>query len=429
LIDTSGSALPVAPPVPTGPLDEDSVAALERVWEAFTTQVDPADVIDIGDTGDARLAWLLSDVLRFFQGGVVGEAAVEAFDRLTGASVSSSGVRSQWRKLTDLLIAWDLEAPPGYAAYKERLFTLVDPGWAPFFADPEAEVDWRLVSWGGVLIDDRELGDPDPCVRGCIPALDDPPVTDAAGGDWHPDDRVVFAVEINGETRAYPKNMMEVHEMVNDTLGGRRIGMPYCTLCGSAQAFFTDEVPAGAENFVLRTSGLLARSNKVMYELNSQSMLDTFLGVALTGPLRAEGVVLTPVTVVTTTWGDWKTAHPETTIVVQDGGRGIDYPADPLRGRDDDGPIFPIGDVDPRLDVQTLILGLVNPDGVPIAFPVEAARKRLAAGGTIALAGVELLFDGGGLIATLEDGSPMVTHQSFWFAWSQFRPDTLVWQP
>ena len=35
------------------------------------------------------------------------------------------------------------------------LFTLVEPEWAPFFADPNADVDWRVVSWGGVLIDDR----------------------------------------------------------------------------------------------------------------------------------------------------------------------------------------------------------------------------------------------------------------------------------
>ena len=109
---------------------------------------------------------------------------------------------------------------------------------------------------------------------------------------------------VNGESRAYPKNIMEVHEMVNDTLGGRRIGMPYCTLCGSAQAFFTDVVPDGFENPVLRTSGLLSRSNKVMYDLVTMSMFDTFLGTALTGPLHEAGFVLEPLTVVTSTWAD-----------------------------------------------------------------------------------------------------------------------------
>ena len=53
---------------------------------------------------------------------------------------------------------------------------------------------------------------------------------------------------------------------VVDTLGGRDIAMPYCTLCGSAQVYFTDEVPEGIERPILRTSGLLTRSNKVMYD-------------------------------------------------------------------------------------------------------------------------------------------------------------------
>ena len=87
--------------------------------------------------------------------------------------------------------------------------------------------------------------------------------------DWLNDDDIVFGIEVNGEYRAYPRQIMEVREMVNDTLGGRDLGIPYCTLCGSAQAYFTDDVPEGVERPVLRTSGLLIRSNKVMYDLNN----------------------------------------------------------------------------------------------------------------------------------------------------------------
>ena len=35
--------------------------------------------------------------------------------------------------------------------------------------------------------------------------------------------------------------------MINDTLGGRDLGIPYCTLCGAAQAYFTDDVPEGVK--------------------------------------------------------------------------------------------------------------------------------------------------------------------------------------
>jgi hypothetical protein len=427
LVDSDGDLFPLAPDVPTGPLSAEAIAAIEPVWQNVTTGIEPEDVVVLGSLGDPRVAWLLSDILRFLQRGPVSDAAVGAFTELTGVALPEGGPVSPWGPVTDYLIAWDIEAPPGYAEYKARLFTQVEPGWQPFFDDTDANVDWRLVSWGGVLIDDRPLGATDPCPGGCIPALDDPPVTNAEEGLWYPDDAIVFGVTVNGESRAYPKNIMEVHEMVNDTLGGRRIGMPYCTLCGSAQAFFTDAVPEGFDTLVLRTSGLLARSNKVMYELETQSMFDTFLGVALTGPLREAGFSLDPVTVVTSTWADWKAAHPDTTIVARDGGRGIAYPADPLRGRDDNGPIFPVGDVDPRLAVQEQVLGVVAPDGSAIAFPVAAARAARDEGVAVTASGVELEIDAGGLRAVDSSGVEIPSHQSFWFAWSQFQPDTALW--
>jgi len=67
---------------------------------------------------------------------------------------------------------------------------------------------------------------------------------------------------------------MEVHEMVNITIGGRRLGIPYCTLCGSAQAHFLDLLPEGVAPPVLRTSGWLSRSIRVMYDLRTRSVLD-----------------------------------------------------------------------------------------------------------------------------------------------------------
>ncbi len=425
-----GYEFPAAPDVPSGPLGQTAVDDLEIIWSGLTSEVDIGAIARLGQSTDARLGWILSDLLRFFYYGPVHEEAVAAFESVTGVSLADDPVaaRSPWQSVTDHLFAWDLPAFDGYVDYKERLFTLVEPGWQPFFDDRDSNIDWRFVSWGGVRIDDRPLGDPERCIRGCIPARDDPPVTDAAGGSWYPDDRIVFAVVIGGEARAYPKNFMEIHEMVNDTLGGRRIGFPYCTLCGSAQAYFTDDVPAGVETPVLRTSGLLSRSNKVMYDLVTKSVFDTFTGEAVSGPLREQGVVLNQATVVTTTWGEWKAAHPDTTIVARDGGIGHHYPLDPLRGRDDDGPIFPVGDVDGRLGVHDQVFGVVLEDGTPVAFPVEAAAAVLEAGGAVELGGVTLRLDGGGVRAVDAAGNEIEGHQAFWFAWSQFMPDTLLWE-
>ncbi|MGI9667475.1 MAG: DUF3179 domain-containing (seleno)protein, partial [Acidimicrobiia bacterium] len=421
---------PPAPAVPEGAPDDALVEILDTVFAsvAVGVPVEGDTIREISTFGDARAAWALTDLLQFLAPSDNRNAAIEAYTALVGrTSDDPVAQRSTWQSFVDHLVAWDLPALPGYQSWKRDLFTAIEPRWYPFFEDTMSDIDWRLVSWGGVFIDDRALGDAAPCPGGCIPALDDPAVTDAAGGDWYPDDSLIFGITINGESRAYPKNMMEVHEMVNDTLGGRRIGVPYCTLCGSAQAYFTDDVPDGVETPILRTSGLLSRSNKVMYDLVTFSVLDTFTGEALSGPLQDAGLVLNQASVVTSTWGEWKTAHPDTTIIAQDGGIGRGYSSDPLRGRDDLGPIFPIGNVDERLEAQTKVFGVFDQEGMAVAFPVDAVRSTLADGQRVVLHGIEVVADGSGVRAVDADGAEVVGHEAFWFAWSQFHPDTVVW--
>ncbi len=412
------AGFPAAPATPDGPL----AAGTREDLDALVGQIAVPDLPAIerlGDSGDPRVLWLLSDVLRVAADQATYDTATDAATTLSGLDLRALDDFS-WGPLTDHLIAWDLPAYDGYVTDKAAVFTAIEPGWQPFFDADPSRIDWRLTSWGGVRIDDRPLGDPDPCERGCIPSLDDPPLTPAAEGGWYPDDAIVFGVQIGEETVALPRNIMEVHEMVNATIGGQRVAIPYCTLCGAAQVFLTDG------RIVMRTSGLLHRSNKVMYDLTSGSVFDTFTGAAISGPLLTDGVVLEQATVVTSPWADWRAAHPDTTIVARDGGIGRSYPLDPLRGRDDDGPIFPIGDRDGRLGVHEQVLGVMLPDGTPLAFPVQAARTVLDEGGDVTLAGVTLLPDAGGLVAVTDDG-PLPSHQAFWFAWSQFHPDTLLW--
>jgi len=423
-------SFPDAPTVFEGPLGRRVDDALNRLLPSAVVGIlDPEELNVIAESRDARLGWLVSDLLRFYQGSNEERQLVTAFKRLTGVDVRRDPHFSEgaWRVVTDHLIAWDLPAPPRYRERKAQLYVALESGWKPFFADADADIDWRRVAWGGVLIDDRSLGDSNPCSRGCIPALDDPALTEAVGGNWYPDERLVFGVVVGGEAVAFPKNIMEVHEMVNISIGGRRLGIPYCTLCRSAQAYLLDSVPPGVEQPVLRTSGLLSRSNKVMYDVRSSSVFDTFTGRALSGPLQDAGVVLEQESVVSSTWGEWKRAHPQTKIVAEDGGIGRTYEDDPLQGRDDNGPIFPIGDVDPRLPVQAEVVGVIDAEGRPVAFPADRARTALASGNAVELAGVELFADGGGLRARLSGGEELPAHQAFWFAWSQFHPDTALW--
>ncbi len=50
--------------------------------------------------------------------------------------------------------------------------------------------------------------------------------------------------------------------------------------------------------------------------------------------------------------------HPDTTILAEELALGRD--SDLLNTRDAGGPIFPIGDVDPRLPVKEPVLGLIS---------------------------------------------------------------------
>lgn len=412
------------PAVPTGPLSPAVANAIDVAFgdnlKAGVWGEEQIEALErLRQAGDARVVWIISDLMRFVSGARLNAVLADAAGQLLGVDI---GYQKAWGETTDYLIAWDIPAPPGYLKVKRTIFTSIVPGWDRLFV--EGDIDWRHVSWGGVRIDDRPFDKTDAQCN-CIPAADNPPVTDVAGASWLDDDAVVLGIGVNGEYRAYPRRIMEVREMVNDTLGGRDLGIPYCTLCGSAQAYFTDRLPEGVERPVLRTSGLLIRSNKVMYDINTFSIFDTFRGNAVTGPLAKRGIVLEQTGVVTTTWGQWKAAHPETTVLVERLALGRDF--DFRSGRDAHGPIFPIGDVDARLPVHEDVLGIVTENGTPVAFHVKSALEVLGKGEQIAVDNVRVVLDGGGVRAVDADGKDLGSHQAFWFAWSQFYPKTELW--
>ena len=412
------------PPVPTGPLSDGLKGAVQAAFIDSMTESNwgveqSIALTQIAESEDPRLAWIISDLMRFItERGLNVELA-----RAAGTLLQKDlGPNNHWGGVTDHLIAWNIPAPPDYLTAKRAIFTSLVPGWDKIFV--EGDIDWRHVSWGGVLIDDRAYDTTDEQCN-CIPAADNPEVSSAADATWLKDEDIVFGVVINGEARAYPRRIMEVREMVNDTLGGRTIGMPYCTLCGAAQAYFTDQLPAGVDRPVLRTSGLLIRSNKVMYDVTTHSVFDTFLGNAVTGPLAKKGIRLKQASVVTTDWGTWKEEHPNTTVLIEELALGRDF--DFRNGRDANGPIFPVGNVDPRLSVHEDIIGIVTASGKPVAFQRSKAFLALKQGKEIAVENVRLKLDAGGIKAVDASGADLGSHQAFWFAWSQFHPTTELW--
>lgn len=195
---------------------------------------------------------------------------------------------------------------PRYADFKSRLYRTIDPRFAHYFAaERPREIRLDEIVWGGV----RQDG---------IPPLRQPRMIGAAAADYLKDDNVIFGVEINGDVRAYPKRIMAWHEMFVDEVGGIPVTGAYCTLCGAMILYRSGGHQLG-------TSGFLYRSNKLMYDQATQSLWNTLWGTPVVGPLVGKGIALERLSIVTTTWGEWRRRHPDTQVLSLDTGYARDY--------------------------------------------------------------------------------------------------------
>ena len=199
---------------------------------------------------------------------------------------------------------------PHYADFKAKLYSKIDPRFREYFADDRAAtVRLDEIRWGGV-------------VRDGIPPLKDPKMISAAEARYLDDSNIVFALELGGDARAYPKRILAWHEMVKDTIGGESLAGVYCTLCGSMIVYQT---VVDGEHHELGTSGFLYRSNKLMYDHATKSLWSTLTGEPVVGPLVGKGIQLELRHIVTTTWGEWRRRHPNTKVLSLDTGHDRDY--------------------------------------------------------------------------------------------------------
>ena len=112
--------------------------------------------------------------------------------------------------------------------------------------------------------------------RDGIPPLDDPkyvPVEEA--DEWLEDLEPVILLEIDGDARAFPLQIMTWHEIVNDEVGGTPVSVTFCPLCNSAITF--DRRLDGVV-YDFGTSGNLRNSNLVMWDRQTESWWQQFTG-------------------------------------------------------------------------------------------------------------------------------------------------------
>jgi len=125
---------------------------------------------------------------------------------------------------------------------------------------------------------------------------------------------LVFGVEINGDTRAYPLRIMGWHEMVNDVIGGVPVALAYCTLCGSGILFET-QLDDMDQPLIFGSSGLLYRSNKLMFDRRTKSLWNQYSGEPVVGPMAGSAIKLPIRPITITSWDEWREKNPQTSVL------------------------------------------------------------------------------------------------------------------
>jgi hypothetical protein len=273
--------------------------------------------------------------------------------------------------------------------------------------------------------------------------------------------------------------------------GGRVKGKPvmlaYCTLCGSGILYdvtlpslsYTDTtgklVELGETVLEFGSTGMLMRSNKLMYDRLTDTVWNALTGTPAFGALATSNIELPLLPVVVTDWASWLAQHPDTSVLSLRTGYQRDYSNGAAYRQYFNSPnlMFPVWQQNTEThDLKDMVFGL-RLDGIAKAYPLDiliaeslthdtigatqvllvtqpaptrnffepggAAVRAYAVGDrrfSVGVAADELIADDGtnwqitedALIAPNGDTVPRLPgHLAFWFGWFSFFPDTLVY--
>lgn len=124
-----------------------------------------------------------------------------------------------------------------------------------------------------------------------IPSIDEPRFEGVATVKHLADTEPVIGLVINGDARAYPLQVLIWHEIVNDSVGCVPISVTFCPLCNTAMVF-DRRVKGRVLDF--GTTGKLRNSDLVMYDRQTESWWQQFLGEAIVGELMGTVLKLIP---------------------------------------------------------------------------------------------------------------------------------------
>ena len=206
-----------------------------------------------------------------------------------------------------------------------------------------------------------------------IPSIDNPkfaPVKEA--NMILEDSELVVGININGDIRAYPLQILVWHEIVNDNVGGIPVAITYCPLCFTNQVF--NRTLEDGTTVEFGTSGKLYNSNLVMYDRTSDSLWSQALAQGIVG--KYAGVNLQRIPFDVAYWKEWKELYPESKVLSRDTGSSRPYGADPYGGYYTNSEVlFPISNQDDRLGLKEIIIGLEN-NGKYKAYKLQEVEDK-----------------------------------------------------
>ena len=393
------------------------------------------------------------------------EALLQAVRDLSGEDLGDG-----YRPWAEWVVRQGIEPHPAFRQWKADLLARLDARFGEFL-DPArpSTINYMEIQWGGVMPEG-------------IPALDDPAVIPGADAEYLTPEDLVFGVALRGdasaeddssvEARAYPLRILDWHEMTNDIVAGVPVALSYCTLCGSAILF--DRRAAG-HTFSFATSGLLYRSNKLMFDRQTRTLWSNLTGKPVLGSLVAEDVQLEVLPVVVTTWSDWLERYPDTTVLSLETGHQRDYTPGSAYGEyfASDDLMFPVAMQDDRLAAKAWVFGLRSGDDA-VAYELEALQQAGVLNTAVGAQPVVLVVGAGRAVRAYDrgdltfawkpadspdspdsartvlvagDGSEwrlsdvglhrisgsgfrgrLPGHLAYWFGWYAFFPDTSLWR-